>query len=196
MKTSHRFSILFACFFLISCAGEGDKKNIKKLGDGVYQKEGWIYDMKELPSGKDVIPFYTVGTLSTNVLENYFTNPPAQMGITLYFVLDKKGKNKNQITSAYLESTATDESLFKFPRCLSVCPVNIEILNPDGSVEESKMTYSRPNVFRMDTEDLVLAELAAAEKKIRLRIPVSRNNQNTTFEWFDFDFNGFDPTLN
>lgn len=195
MKTSHLFSILIAFFLLISCAGEGDKKNIKKLADGVYQKEGWIYDMKELPSGKDVIPFYTVGTLSTNVLENYFTNPPAQMGVTLYFVLDKKGKNKNQITSAYLESTASDESLFKFPRCLSICPVNIEILNPDGSVEESKMTYSRPNVFRMDTEDLVLAQLANAEKKIRLRIPVSRNNQNTTFEWFDFDFTGFETTL-
>lgn len=195
MKTSHLFSILIAFFLLISCAGEGDKKNIKKLADGVYQKEGWIYDMKELPSGKDVIPFYTVGTLSTNVLENYFTNPPAQMGVTLYFVLDKKGKNKNQITSAYLESTASDESLFKFPRCLSICPVNIEILNPDGSVEESKMTYSRPNVFRMDAEDLVLAQLANAEKKIRLRIPVSRNNQNTTFEWFDFDFTGFETTL-
>lgn len=195
MKTSHLFSILIAFFLLISCASEGDKKNIKKLADGVYQKEGWIYDMKELPSGKDVIPFYTVGTLSTNVLENYFTNPPAQMGVTLYFVLDKKGKNKNQITSAYLESTASDESLFKFPRCLSICPVNIEILNPDGSVEESKMTYSRPNVFRMDTEDLVLAQLANAEKKIRLRIPVSRNNQNTTFEWFDFDFTGFETTL-
>lgn len=195
MKTSHLFSILIAFFLLISCAGEGDKKNIKKLADGVYQKEGWIYDMKELPSGKDVIPFYTVGTLSTNVLENYFTNPPAQMGVTLYFVLDKKGKNKNQITSAYLESTASDESLFKFPRCLSICPVNIEILSPDGSVEESKMTYSRPNVFRMDTEDLVLAQLANAEKKIRLRIPVSRNNQNTTFEWFDFDFTGFETTL-
>lgn len=195
MKTSHLFSILIAFFLLISCAGEGDKKNIKKLADGVYQKEGWIYDMKELPSGKDVIPFYTVGTLSTNVLENYFTNPPAQMGVTLYFVLDKKGKNKNQITSAYLESTASDESLFKFPRCLSICPVNIEILNPNGSVEESKMTYSRPNVFRMDTEDLVLAQLANAEKKIRLRIPVSRNNQNTTFEWFDFDFTGFETTL-
>lgn len=195
MKTSHLFSILIAFLLLISCAGEGDKKNIKKLADGVYQKEGWIYDMKELPSGKDVIPFYTVGTLSTNVLENYFTNPPAQMGVTLYFVLDKKGKNKNQITSAYLESTASDESLFKFPRCLSICPVNIEILNPDGSVEESKMTYSRPNVFRMDSEDLVLAQLANAEKKIRLRIPVSRNNQNTTFEWFDFDFTGFETTL-
>ena len=196
MKTSHLFSILIAFFLLISCAGEGDKKNIKKLADGVYQKEGWIYDMKELPSGKDVIPFYTVGTLSTNVLENYFTNPPAQMGVTLYFVLDKKGKNKNQITSAYLESTASDENLFKFPRCLSICPINIEILNPDGSVEESKMTYSRPNVFRMDAEDLVLAQFANAEKKIRLRIPVSRNNQNTTFEWFDFDFKGFETTLN
>ena len=53
------------------------------------------------------------------------------------------------------------------------------------------MTYSRPNVFRMDAEDLVLADLASAENKVRLRIPVSRNNQNTTFEWFDFDFAGF-----
>ena len=52
--------------------------------DGVYQR-GWICDMKELPSGKDVIPFYTVGTLSTNVLENYFTNPPAQMAPFILF---------------------------------------------------------------------------------------------------------------
>jgi len=69
------------------------------------------------------------------------------------------------------------------------------IYNEDGSVEESKMTYSRPNVFKMDAEDGVLADLANAQKKVRLRIAVSRNNQNTTFEWFDFDFAGFKPTL-
>ena len=195
MKKSYFIALLSVAVILGSCAGNSEKTNAKKLADGVYQKEGWIYDMKELPSGKDVIPFYTVGTLSTNVLENYFTNPPAQMGITLYFVLDKKGENKNKIVSAYLESTASDESLFKFPRCLSICPVNIEIINADGTRVESKMTYSRPNVFRMDAEDLVLADLASAEKKVRLRIPVSRNNQNTTFEWFDFDFAGFSPTL-
>ena len=195
MKNSDFITLLSILFVMSSCAGDSEKASAKKLADGVYQKEGWIYDMKELPSGKDVIPFYTVGTLSTNVLENYFTNPPAQMGITLYFVLDKKGANKNKIVSAYLESTASDESLFKFPRCLSVCPVTIEIINEDGSVEESKMTYSRPNVFRMDAEDGVLADLANAQKKVRLRIAVSRNNQNTTFEWFDFDFAGFKPTL-
>lgn len=195
MKNSCLFSILISLLILVSCAGDGLKSNVKKLADGVYQKEGWIYDMKELPSGKNVIPFYTVGTLSTNVLTNSFTNPPSEMGITLYFMLDKAGKNKNKIIFAYLESTATDENLFKFPRCLSICPVTVEILNPDGSVTEIKTSYSRPNVFRMDIEDSVLNDLAANQSKVRMRIPVSRNNQNTTFEWFDFDFAGYTPEL-
>ncbi len=195
MKNSSLFSILISFLILVSCAGDGSKANAKKLADGVYQKEGWIYDMKELPSGKNVIPFYTVGTLSTNVLTNSFTNPPSEMGITLYFMLDKAGDNKNKITSAYLESTATDENLFKFPRCLSICPVTVEILNPDGSATEIKTSYSRPNVFRMDIEDTVLNDLAANQSKVRMRIPVSRNNQNTTFEWFDFDFAGYTPEL-
>ena len=195
MKNSSLFSILISLLILVSCAGDGLKSNVKKLADGVYQKEGWIYDMKELPSGKNVIPFYTVGTLSTNVLTNSFTNPPSEMGITLYFMLDKAGENKNKIISAYLESTATDENLFKFPRCLSICPVTVEILNPDGSVTEIKTSYSRPNVFRMDIEDSVLNDLAANQSKVRMRIPVSRNNQNTTFEWFDFDFAGYTSEL-
>ena len=195
MKNSSLFSILISFLILVSCAGDGSKANVKKLADGVYQKEGWIYDMKELPSGKNVIPFYTVGTLSTNVLTNSFTNPPSEMGITLYFMLDKAGENKNKITSVYLESTATDERLFKFPRCLSICPVAVEILNPDGSITEMKTSYSRPNVFRMDIEDTVLNDLAANQSKVRMRIPVSRNNQNTTFEWFDFDFAGYTPEL-
>ena len=195
MKKSYFIALLSVAVVLGSCAGNSEKTNVKKLADGVYQKEGWIYDMKELPSGKEVIPFYTVGTLSTNVLENYFTNPPSQMGITIYFVVDKKGENKNKVVSAYLESTASDESLFKFPRCLSICPINIEILNDDNTITESKMKYSRPNVFRMDVEDQVLVDLATAQSKVRLRVPISRNNQNTTFEWFDFDFSGFSPTL-
>ena len=195
MNKSYFIALLSVAVVLGSCAGNSKKTNAKKLADGVYQKEGWIYDMKELPSGKEVIPFYTVGTLSTNVLENYFTNPPSQMGITIYFVVDKKGENKNKVVSAYLESTASDESLFKFPRCLSICPINIEILNDDNTITESKMKYSRPNVFRMDVEDQVLVDLATAQSKVRLRVPISRNNQNTTFEWFDFDFSGFSPTL-
>ena len=171
------------------------RKQAQKLADGVYQKEGWIYDMKELPSGKDVIPFYIVGTLSTNVLKTISLTLLHKWALPFILFWTKKGANKNKIVSAYLESTASDESLFKFPRCLSVCPVTIEIINEDGSVEESKMTYSRPNVFRMDAEDGVLTDLANAQKKVRLRIAVSRNNQNTTFEWFDFDFAGFKPTL-
>ena len=151
--------------------------------------------MKELPSGKNVIPFYTIGKLSSNVLNNSFTNPPSEMGITLYFSLDKKGGNKNEIISAYLESTATDESLFKFPRCLSVCPITIEAINADGTTETIKTMYGRPNVFKMELEDLVLADLAKKQQKIRMRIAVSRNNQNTTFEWFYFDFTGFTPEL-
>ena len=138
MKKEIVFSVLLGLFLLGSCAGDSSKTNLNKLADGVYQKEGWIYDMKELPSGKNVIPFYTIGTLSTNVLSNSFTNPPSEMGITLYFMLDKAGENKNTIVSAYLESTATNEDLFKFPRCLSVCPLTIEITQPDGSVTEKK----------------------------------------------------------
>ena len=195
MKNLSVFSVLLSIFLFASCAGDSNKANLKKLADGVYQKEGWIYDMKELPAGKNVIPFYTIGTLSTNVLSNSFTNPPSEMGITLYFTLDKAGKNKNKIVSAYLESTATNENLFKFPRCLSVCPITIEITNADGSVTESKTSYSRPNVFRMDIEDDLLNGLAANQAKVRMRIPVSRNNQNTTFEWFDFNFTGFTPDL-
>jgi len=195
MKNISVFSLVFSLFFVLSCAGDSTKEKIKKLADGVYQKEGWIYDMKELPSGKNVIPFYTIGTLSTNVLSNYFTNPPSEMGITLFFMLDKSGENKNQIVSAYLESTASDENLFKFPRCLSICPITIEIENVDGSVSQTKTSYSRPNVFKMDLEDVVINDLAASQSKVRMRIPVSRNNQNTTFEWFDFNFAGFTPEL-
>lgn len=195
MKKISVFSVLLSLVLLISCAGENSKTEVKKLAEGVYQKEGWIYDMKELPSGKNVIPFYTIGTLSTNVLSNSFTNPPSEMGITLYFVLDKSGDNKNKIVSAYLESTATNENLFKFPRCLSTCPISIQIINADGSVTESKTTYSRPNVFRMDIEDQVINGLADLQSKVRIRIPVSRNNQNTTFEWFDFNFAGYTPEL-
>ena len=107
-------------FFLISQAKTC--KNFKNWEMCINMKAGF---MARITSGT---LFLYSRNFVTNVLENYFTNPPAQMGVTLYFVLDKKGKNKNQIT-CHLESTATDENLFKFPRCLSVCPINIEILN-------------------------------------------------------------------
>ncbi|MCH1517525.1 MAG: hypothetical protein L7T62_02800 [Flavobacteriaceae bacterium] len=195
MKKLFTLLSLSILLFLSSCAGDGAKTNSKKLADGVFQKNGFIYDMKELPSGKNVIPFYTIGKLSSNVLSNSFTNPPTEMGISLYFSLNKKGENKNEIISAYLESTSTDQTLFKFPRCLSVCPITIEVFKADGTTETLKTMYARPNVFKMELEDLVLADLAEQQQKIRMRIAISRNNQNTTFEWFDFDLSGFSKEL-
>lgn len=191
-------TLSFALFSLLigtSCGNETSREKIEKLADGVYKKEGWIYDMKELPSGKNVIPFYTIGKLSVNTLSNYFTDPPAEMGITLYAILDKQGENKNQVTTIQLQSTASDENLFKFPRCLSVCPINVEIIQADGSKVEIKTTYSRPNVFQMELEDLELLSPLQAQSTIRMRIPISRNNENTTFEWFEFDFSGFNEKL-
>ena len=179
----------------VNCGSNTSSDKIEKLADGVFKKEGWMYDMKELPSGKNVIPFYTIGKLSSNTLLNYFTDPPSEMGITLYAILDKKGENKNKITAIHLESTASDENLFKFPRCLSVCPIIVEIIQANGTVVETKTTYSRPNVFKMELEDKVLREMLIANNSIRLRIPISRNNQNTTFEWFEFDFSGFTQKL-
>lgn len=194
MKFFGTYLTIIAFLFLTACGSDSSSK-AEKLGEGIYKKEGWIFDMKELPSGKNVIPFYTIGKLSSNVLTNAVTAPPSEMGITLYFSLDKKGENKQKIVSGFFESTATDESLFKFPRCLSICPLMIEIINSDGSIESSKMTYSRPNVFKMEMEDLVLADLAYNQRKIRIRIPVSKNNQNTIFEWFEFDFAGFSTEI-
>ena len=101
----------------------------------------------------------------------------------------------NQNLLAYLESTSTDQTLFKFPRCLSVCPITIEVFEADGTTETLKTMYARPNVFKMELEDLVLADLAEQQQKIRMRIAISRNNQNTTFEWFDFDLSGFSKEL-
>ena len=194
MKFYRTFFPLLSILFLIACGDETSSK-AEKLGEGIYKKEGWIYDMKELPSGKNVIPFYTIGKLSSNVLTNAVTAPVSEMGITLNFTLDKQGENKQQIVSGYFESTSSDESLFKFPRCLSICPLMIEVINQDGTITSSKMNYSRPNVFKMEMEDLVLAGLAYNQRKLRIRIPISKNNQNTIFEWFEFDLAGFSPEI-
>lgn len=195
MNVMRFFVSFFWLLFFVNCADNESKGKLQKLADGVYKREGWIYDMKELPSGKNVIPFYTIGKLSENTLSNYFTAPPSEMGITLYAILDKSGENKNKVTSIYLESTASNQDLFKFPRCLSICPISVEVTMDDGSVNPIKVTYSRPNTFKMQLEDLILNESLLGQRKVRIRIPISRNNQNTTFEWFEFDFTGFRPKL-
>lgn len=191
----NQIAILFLLFIAYSCADAKPAGEIEKLGEGIYKRSGWIYDMKELPSGKNVIPFYTVGKLSDNTLQNSATSPASEMGITLYFVVSKEGATKNEITSGYFESTSTDSNLFKFPRCLSVCPLVVEVIGVDGAVETLKSSYSRPNVFKMEMEDLKLSDLAKAQKKIRIRIPISINNQNTIFEWFLFDLKDFSVKL-
>lgn len=186
-------------FFIISCSGSSSAEKAKELAPGVYQQGSWIFDMKELPNGKDIIPFYTIGTLSTNVIRSVSTDGqqlPLEMGVSIYFKLGKKGEDKNKIVGGYFESTATNPEYFNFPRCLSVCPVNVEIIDAQGGVNTSKATYSRPNNFKMDMEDLVLADLVQQKQRIRLRIPVSINKQNTTFEWFEFDFTDFTAELN
>lgn len=195
LKILMRRSLLlfFSSLIFIQCSDAPSKEAIK-LGEGIYRKAGWIYDMKELPSGKNVIPFYTVAKLSDNVLINSATKPPTELGISVYFMLDKSGENKNKIVSGFFEASTNQEDLFKFPRCLSVCPMIVEVLNTEGSVTETFRTnYSRPNVFKMDLQDVNLADLAYNQKKFRIRVPISMNNQNTIFEWFTFDFSGFSP---
>ena len=121
---------------------------------------------------------------------------PIEMGITINFKVGKSGSDKNEIMGVYIESSAVNESNFKFPRCLSVCPIRIEIQSETGGIEEIKSSYSRSNVFRMQLEDAVLNDLALKRNKIRIRIPVSVNSANTTFEWFELDLSDFTSSLN
>jgi hypothetical protein len=48
----------------------------------------------------------------------------------------------------------------------------------------------------MQIEDAVISNLADQKKPIRMRIPVSVQNKNTTFEWFNFDLSTYTPELN
>ena len=198
MKPLQLLLSFFLFSLIIGCSSSSGEK-AKELAPGVYQQGSWIFDLKELPNGKDIIPFYTIGTLSTNVLRSVSTDGqelPLEMGVTIYFKLGKSGEDKDKIIGGYLESTSTNPDYFNFPRCLSICPVNIEIIDAQGGITTSKATYSRPNSFKMDMEDMVLGDLVQTNQRIRLRIPVSINKQNTTFEWFDFDFTTFTPELN
>tara|TARA_B100000767_G_scaffold270734_1_gene295029 strand:- start:17031 stop:17621 length:591 start_codon:yes stop_codon:yes gene_type:complete len=195
MKNTSTIIIVF--FLLISsCSGSGNGIKAKKIGDGVYEQRGWIFDLKQLPDGEDIVPYYTVGKLSSNVISS--TGPDGsviEMGVTFNFKIGKNGSDEGKITGAYFESTSTNEDEFKFPRCLSICPINIEILDSLGTVQ-TKSKYSRNNVFQMQIEDDVINKLALERKVIRVRIPVSARKQNTTFEWFNMDFSDYISELN
>ena len=181
-----------------SCSGTNSSAvKAKKIGVGVYEQAGWFFDLKQLPTGEDIVPYYTVGKLSDNTISA--TNPDGssiEMGIAIYFKVGKKGAQDGEILGAYLESSALNENDFKFPRCLSVCPVNVEVTDELGTISQVKSSYSRSNVFQMQIEDAVISNLADQKKPIRIRIPVSVQNKNTTFEWFNFDLSTYIPELN
>ena len=189
--------IIIVLFLLISsCSGSGNGIKAKKIGDGVYEQGSWIFDLKQLPNGEDIAPYYTVGKLSSNAISSTGTDGSViEMGVTFTFKIGKDGSDKGKIIGAYFESTSTNEDEFKFPRCLSICPVNIEILDSLGTVKTKSM-YSRNNVFKMQLEDDVINKLALEGKVIRVRIPVSARNQNTTFEWFKMDLSDYTSELN
>ena len=180
-----------------SCSGSKSSGKAQEISQGVYDQAGWIFDMKQLSTGEDIVPYFVLGKLSTNTIKaNVQDGSIIEMGVTANFKIGKKGSDKGNIVGVYFESTAMNENEFKFPRCLSVCPVNIEIIDANGGITVSKATYSRSNVFQMQLEDDVLNTLALEMKKIRVRIPVSIQNKNTTFEWFAIDLSGYNPVLN
>ena len=180
-----------------SCSGSKSSGKAQEIAQGVYEQAGWIFDMKQLPTGADIVPYFVLGKLSTNTIKaNVQGGSIIEMGVTANFKIGKKGSDKGNIVGVYFESTAMNENEFKFPRCLGVCPVNIEIIDANGGITVSKATYSRSNVFQMQLEDDVLNTLALEMKKIRVRIPVSIQNKNTTFEWFAIDLSGYNPVLN
>ena len=190
--------ILLGFFLVASCSGINNSDiKANKIGDGVYEQAGWFFDLKQLPTGEDIVPYFTVGKLSVNTIKaKSLDGNPIEMGITINFKVGKSGSDKNEIMGVYFESSAVNESNFKFPRCLSVCPIRIEIQSETGAIEEIKSSYSRSNVFRMQLEDAVLNDLALKRNKIRIRIPVSVNSANTIFEWFELDLSDFTSSLN
>ena len=190
--------ILLGFFLVASCSGiNNSDMKANKIGDGVYEQAGWFFDLKQLPTGEDIVPYFTVGKLSVNTIKaESLDGNPIEMGIIINFKVGKSGSDKNEIMGVYIESSAVNESNFKFPRCLSVCPIRIEIQSETGAIEEIKSSYSRSNVFRMQLEDAVLNDLALKRNKIRIRIPVSVNSANTTFEWFELDLSDFTSSLN
>ena len=180
-----------------SCSGSKSSGKAQEIAQGVYEQAGWIFDMKQLPTGEDIVPYFVLGKLSTNTIKaNVQDGSIIEMGVTAKFKIGKKGSDKWNIVGVYFESTATNENDFKFPRCLSICPVDIEIVDANGGITVSKTTYSRSNIFQMQLEDDVLNALALEKRKIRVRIPVSIQNKNTTFEWFAIDLSGYNPVLN
>ncbi len=176
--------------FCYSCSSSTSTK-AKEISEGVYRQSDWVFDLKKL-DGKDIVPYYTVSKSSDNAITT--EGSKLQSRVKISFKINKGSEAKGEILGIYFESTVKDENKFKFPRCLSVCPVNIEILSEAG-ITRSKSFYNRNNVFQMQMVDEVIKEFVLSRKNIRVRIPVSIDNQNTTFKWFEFDLSNYTSKL-
>lgn len=112
-----------------SCSGSKSSGKAQEIAQGVYEQAGWIFDMKQLPTGEDIVPYFVLGKLSTNTLKvNVQDGSIIEMGVTANFKIGKKGSDKGNIVGVYFESTATNENDFKFPRCLSIVLLTLKSL--------------------------------------------------------------------
>lgn len=185
-----KFFLLGFCLFFSCINYESDKIEIS---DGVYLKNDWIYDLKKSDNSDFEIPFYTIGKISStkfNAISIKNSKEEVAHSIGIYFKYEKKGEDKDEIIGVFLQNTSMDSMEFKFPNCLNICPIKIQIDENDEFLE-LKGSYSTSNSFVMELKDEVLIDLLKEKKKIRVRIPISINNKNTVFEFFEFDFSDY-----
>ena len=187
-------------FFLIVClffSCENYTKDKIEISDGVYLINDWIYDLKKSDNSDFKISFYTIGKISStkfNAISVKNSKENVMHGIGLYFKYDKEGENKDQIIGAFFKNTSMDSTEFKFPNCLNICPLKVLVYENDKYIE-LKGSYSTSNSFVMELKDKVLIDLLEAKKKIRVRIPISINNKNTVFEFFEFDLSDYNRQI-
>ncbi len=173
------FFLLYILFFLSSCSND----SVKKISEDVYIINDWVYDLKK--SSKK-IDFYTVGKFSNSKVINY-QDDESEYSLILKFKFLKE--NKNSIIGSVIQNTSKDEKKFKFPRCLNICPIEVEYAK--SPYKKIKSSYSLSNYSTMNLEDDIIIDAFKNKRKIRIRIPISINNNNTEFRFFDFDFNDF-----
>ncbi len=188
-------NIYFSCLFLFcSCSNIGSSNKAEKVSEDVFIQNGWIYDLKNSSSKID---FYTIAKTSSTLVSSISEEDKDKLienSIIIHFKLDKEGKYKNQIRGAFIQNTSKNVNELRFPRCLNICPLTIA--NVDSNANDTyKSSYSISNSFTMELNDNVLFDAVLNQKKIKIRIPISINNKNTEFKFFEFDFIGYTTNL-
>jgi len=189
---------LISLFLFISCSNFNSSNKTVQISDGVYLQNDWIYDLKKTKKSSSEISFYTIGKASSTKFKanSYFDGEvQVEHGVIIHFKYEKTGEFKNQFIGAYIQSSSSNIDEFKFPACLNVCPIKIEF-DQNEKLIELKSSYSVNNSFTMELKDDVLYDLLEKRKFFRMRIPISINNMNTVFEFFEFDFSDFSKKLN